>query len=170
MFLNKIKDPIVLGMLCGASGNGVKMIGNLFNRYILKKSDTTYIEIASGLFMNKKEREKPVGKIVGFLADFTLGSALGVPLVYLLKYTGKDYAALKGLAYGHLAWVTMYGTIGRTLGTSKGVFPLNADTNLSAFINHSWYGLVTAVLIKNLGEVNISQACVSNDTYDVSKP
>jgi hypothetical protein len=143
---------VIPGMACGAVGTAAKMLGNLFNRHVLKKSDTTYVEIAAGLFMNKAEREKPVGRIVGFLADYALGAILGVPLVYVLKYTGKDHAFLKGLGYGHFAWVGMYGAVGRALGTSRGVFPLNADTNLSAYFNHSWYGIATALMAKSLAD------------------
>ena len=70
----------------------------------------------------------------------------------MLRYTGKDHAAVKGLGTGHFAWITMYGTIGRGLGKTKGVFPLDANTNLSAFFNHSWYGLVIALVASKLGD------------------
>ncbi len=149
--MKKIKDPIVLGFIAGLIGNSAKLAGNLVNRYVFYKSDTTYPEIAGGLFMTKKEREKPTGKVVGGLADFVLGAILGIPLVYMFRYTGKDKSALKGMGYGHFAWIGMYGSIGRLMGINKGVFPLNAQTNMSALFNHTWYGLVTALVINKLG-------------------
>jgi len=42
--------------------------------------------------------------------------------------------------------------------------PSYADTNLSAFFNHSWYGLVTATLVKNLGDPSIYLNPSLNDT------
>ncbi len=150
--MKKIKDPVVLGIISGLIGNSAKFAGNLFNRYVLKRSDITYPEIAAGIFMTKKERNKPLGMLVGGLADFALGAILGIPVVYLLRYTGKDKAAIKGLVFGHFAWLTAYGVIGRGFGTHKGVFPLDAHTNLSAFASHSWYGLVTSVVITKLGD------------------
>ena len=168
--MKKIKDPIVLGAVAGLIGNTAKLAGNLFNRYVLYKSDTTYPEIAGGLFMTKKEREKPVGKAVGGLADFVLGGILGIPLVYMFRYTGKDNAVFKGLGYGHIAWIAMYGSTGRMMGVKKGVFPLNADTNLSAFVNHSWYGLVTALLINKLGDPSLFPEPRSyNDSNETSQ-
>lgn len=153
--MRKIKDPIILGIVAGLAGNAVKLAGNLINRYAFRKSDVTYPEIAAGLFMTKREREKRVGRVTGGLADFVLGGALGVPLVYLLRYTGRDHAALKGLAVGHLAWITVYGALGRGLDSQKGVFPLNADTNLSALLNHSWFGLTAALVAAKLGDESL---------------
>ena len=53
--------------------------------------------------------------------------------------------------------------MGRLLGVKKGVFPLNADTNLSAFFNHSWYGIVTAVLAAKLGDDSLFPEPGTND-------
>lgn len=150
--MKKIDDPIVLGIVAGLAGNCVKLAGNLLNRFVLRESDTTYPEIAAGLFMTKRARDTLTGRVVGAIADFALGGALGVPMVYILRYTGRDHAALKGAGLGHLAWTIMYGTIGRGMGPKKGVFPLNEDTNLSAFINHTWYGMTTALLASKLGD------------------
>lgn len=153
--MKKIKDPIILGLVAGLIGNTAKLTGNIFNRYVLYKSETTYPEIAGGLFMSKKQRKRPVGKLVGAIADFSLGGILGIPIVYLLRYTGTDKAAIKGLGVGHFVWVIMYGTIGRGLGKTKGVFPLDAETNLSAFFNHSWYGLFAALTVSKLGDSSL---------------
>ena len=104
--MKKIKDPIILGAVSGLLGNSAKLAGNLFNRYVLCKSDTTYPEIAGGLFMSKKEREKPVGKIVGLLADFSLGALLGVPVVYMLRYTGRGQSCGKRFGSGAFCLVS----------------------------------------------------------------
>lgn len=174
--MKKIKDPIVLGVFAGIIGNCAKMAGNIFNRYVLYKSDTTYYEIAGGLFMTKKERNKLTGKVVGGLADFILGGFLGIPLVYLFRYTGKDKTAIKGTAYGHFAWIVMYGSLGRLFGVKKGVFPLNAQTNMSALVNHTWYGLVTALVINKLGDprlfpepISRTNTSISNETVNTKK-
>ncbi len=155
MAIKKIKDPIILGIVSGLIGNCAKLAGNLFNRYVLKRSDTTYPEIAAGMFMTKKERNKPIGMLVGGLADFGLGGILGIPMVYLLRYTGRDKAGIKGLGLGHFAWIAVYGAIGRGFGTKRGVFPLDAHTNLSAFVNHSWYGLITSLVAAKLGDPSL---------------
>ncbi len=150
----KIKDPLVLGATVGIVANLVKFVGNEFNRKILKISNVTYPEIAAGLFMAQKERKKPVGLFVGALADFAIGAMMGVPMVYILRYTGRDHATLKGLGFGNLAWVSLYGAVGRMFGI-KGLFPLNASTNLSAFINHGLYGITAALLTSKLGDPSL---------------
>lgn len=153
--MRKIKDPIILSIVAGMTGNAAKLAGNTVNRFILKKSEATYPEIAAGLFMTKKQRDRNTGRLVGLLADFTVGGIIGIPIVYMLRYSGKDNAAIKGLAVGHFSWVSMYGFIGRGVGPKNGVFPLDAGTNLSAFLNHSWYGLVTALVAANLGDPSL---------------
>ena len=153
--MKKIKDPLILGAVAGLMGNSVKLAGNLINRHIFGFSGTTYPEISAGLFMTKKERKKKTGLAVGTLGDFTIGAMLGVPIVYMLRYTGRDLAALKGLGVGHFAWIALYGTVGRGLGENNGVFPLSAETNFSAYINHSWYGLTTAYVASKLGDPSL---------------
>lgn len=158
--MKKIKDPILLGIISGLIGNTAKLAGNLFNRYVLYKSEITYPEIASGMFMGKKQRERPVGKLVGFLADYAIGASLGIPMVYMLRYSGKSNAPLKGLGLGHIAWVSMFGFLGGG-HNQKEVFPLDAGTNLSAFVNHSWYGLVTALVASRLGDPSLFNQTVT---------
>lgn len=153
--MRKIKDPIILGFMAGIIGNTAKTAGNLINRFVLHQTDTTYTEIAGGLFMNPKERRKPKGMIVGSVADFILGAIMGIPIVYMLRYTGKDKAGVKGLGLGYFAWVTMYGFLGRAMGQNKGVFPLKARTNLSALINHTWFGFVTGKAAAYLGDPSL---------------
>jgi hypothetical protein len=150
----KIKDPLVLGAAAGIIANLAKLLGNEFGIKTVKISKASYPEMAAGLFMKKKERKKPAGLIAGTLADFAIGGIMGIPLVYLLRYTGRDHAAFKGLGYGHFAWVFLYGATGRLFGT-KGLFPLNASTNLSALINHSMYGIIAAVLAAKLGDPSL---------------
>ena len=162
MKFRKIEDPLILGLVAGTIGNLAKMSGNLLIRFLLRKSETTYPEIAGGLFMSKKQRDRLVGRVVGGIADISLGGILGVPIVYLLRYTGKDKAAIKGLAVGHFAWMAIYGAFGRGSGKKQGVFPLDAATNLSAFINHSWYGLITAVAASKLGDPTLFPEPKSN--------
>jgi hypothetical protein len=150
----RIKDPLLLGGFAGLIGNAVKLAGNIFNAYVLKISSTTYAEIAAGIFMTKKERRKKMGLVVGSIADLAIGALLGIPVVYFLRYTGKDHAVIKGLGYGHFAWVLFYGALGSLFG-AQGVFPLNASTNLSAIINHSLYGMTTAAVISKFGDPSL---------------
>ena len=150
----KIKDPLILGAVAGLTANLVKILGNDFNKKVLKVSDIIYPELAAGIFMTEKERNKPAGLVVGTIADFVIGAIMGVPMVYLLRYTGKDHAALKGFGFGNFAWVSLYGAVGRMFGT-KSLYPLNAKTNLSAFINHSLFGIITALIIKKIGDPDL---------------
>lgn len=63
---------------------------------------------------------------------------------------------------------SIYGFLGGGLGAKKGVYPLDAGTNMSSFFNHSWYGLVTALAASKLGDPTLFPE-PSNKTVEQSK-
>jgi len=150
VLVKKIKDRIVLGLVSGLAGNVAKLAGNLANAYLFGFSRTTYPILAGQLFMNQKQLRTKTGLLVGTLADMVIGAAVGVPLVYMLTYTGKDHYALKGIGFGNTAWTGLFGAMSR-LALNQAAFQ-DAPTNLSAFLNHTWYGLVASAVAANLGD------------------
>ncbi|MCR4443066.1 MAG: hypothetical protein QHH10_12360 [Peptococcaceae bacterium] len=150
--MQKIKDPVLLGIAAGLAGNLLKNLGNEIST-ALGFSKTTYSEIAGGIYMNKKKTYTPLGKTIGYLADTAIGGALGVGLVYLLKTTGRDHAAIKGVGYSHIAWTVLLGGMNK-LGLSS-FKPIDPETVLSSYINHTLYGFSAAVVATIIGDKNL---------------
>ncbi len=147
--MSKIKDPILLGIVSGLSGIFFKSMGNLiFRKTGLNK--TSYPQLAAGIFLKKKKTNTPEGKLVGLLADAALGAGLGVGYAYVLKFTGKDHAVLKGIGYGHGAWTLLLGGANK-MGVS-GIFPLAPSTILSSYAEHALYGLGAALAATTFGD------------------
>lgn len=144
----KIKDRIVLGALAGVTGSIVKEI---FEELLIKKGWNTSdsVQMAYQVFGGEKFTNEPLCKLVGNLANLGIGGGLGVPIMFLLSLTGKDYAILKGATLGHLAWVYFYGGINRVRMSKK--FPLPLKSDLTACFAHIIYGMTTAAVIKALG-------------------
>lgn len=147
--MKKLKDPILLGIMAGLAGNLLKDLGNLFTT---KKgmNDLTYSSMAGSLYMKKKDTKSNLGKKVGFLADMAVGAGLGVGYIYVLKFTGKDHALMKGVGYGHGAWTLLLGGTNK-LGASK-IFPLKPKTVLSNYLEHTLYGLGAYLVASKFGD------------------
>ena len=86
------------------------------------------------------------GNIVGLLVDAVVGSLLGIAIGFFLKWRGKSYYILKGWGAGVMAWLFMYGLLFHNLPFTKGNAPKEALSNLSAFIGHSIFGIVTVIV------------------------
>ncbi len=85
------------------------------------------------------------GHILGFLVDMVVGSIFGVLVGLLLYLTGHAYYALKGCGIGLMAWMFFYGILYHNLPFTQANAPSDPLSNISAFIGHSIYGIVTAI-------------------------
>ncbi len=70
--------------------------------------------------------------------------------VYVLKFTGKDHALMKGVGYGHGAWTLLLGGANK-LGVST-IYPLEPSSILSTYAEHALYGAGTALIATTLGD------------------
>ncbi len=163
MNVRKIDDRVVLGLVSGTIGNIAKDLSN----YVLYKLGVTsrlYGHLAAGLLTEQRHVKKPTGFAIGQLADFAIGAGLGVPIVYALALTGKDYASLKGAAIGSGAWVAGFGFLGARSAGDKAVFPLDPKPMLAAVWHHALYGAVTAYAATKLGRPGLFEgACTPAD-------
>ncbi len=107
------------------------------------------------VFLPKKDTKNPLGKLVGFLADAALGAGLGVGYVYVLKFTGKDHALMKGVGYGHGAWTLVLG--GTQLVGGPKIPQLNPKSVLSTYAEHALYGAGAALVATALGDEDLFQ-------------
>lgn len=149
----KIKDRVLLGFLGGMIGSLAK---NFCEELLVKKgwNISTGAQMASRVFNDQKFIKNPICKLIGNLANMGIGAGLGIPFVYLLSLSGKDYIMLKGATMGHLAWVYFYGGVGSRMRMSR-VFPIDPKSNCSAFLSHIIYGVTVASVVKALADEDI---------------
>lgn len=147
--MKKINDRLLLGAIAGLGGNLVKTA--IMNIAIKKRfAEINGFEKAAGMLIQPFEIADTRGKIVGYIADTVMAGILGVTTTYMLSFTGKNHAALKGGLYGQAMWTVLYGVMA-TMGATK-VEPVSPKTVLSEFVAHTAYGAVTAELVSRLGE------------------
>lgn len=141
--MKKIKDPILLGIVAGLTGNLFKNLGSLVNLR-LGLVDESYATLAGSLFQKKRDSREGTGNIVGWLTDAAMGAGLGVGYIYILKFTGKDHCLLKGVGYGHGAWTLLLG--GANKAMSAGLWPQKPQEVLSHYAAHTLYGIGLALV------------------------
>ncbi|MDP4158697.1 MAG: hypothetical protein Q8911_02880 [Bacillota bacterium] len=146
----KMKDSITTGLLGGFIGTAFMHLSNLL---IFKagKTETLYGHIAGGLFVAPFRTKQRKNFILGEIAHFGIGSMWGIPLIYILKKTGKDYHLLKGTLVSMLSLGSIVG--GQKLGILK-KFGLT-KTVYSAIWNHLVHGLVSAQAIVWLSDPTV---------------
>ncbi|MBS3885636.1 MAG: hypothetical protein KGZ41_08035 [Dethiobacter sp.] len=145
----KIKDRLILGIVCGLAGNVAKM--SLMS--LAKKrnwAEITGPEKSAGMLLPAHRAYSPSGKIVGTVADNVVATMLGVGTVYMLTFTGKDKALLKGFAFGEATWVSFYGVLS-TMGATL-VGPLSPKTVLCEMVGHAVFGAAATLTATTLGD------------------
>jgi len=164
--MKKIKDPILLGVTAGLTGVLLKYIGNIISTK-LGYNKTSYAKLAAKIYMSDRDAKSPLGKKAGILADAAIGAGLGVGYVYVLKFTGKDHALMKGVGYSHGVWTLLLGGANIVGGR---IFPLKPKSILSTYVEHSLYGLGLALTATNLGDDDLFQKEDIDSSYVPQKP
>lgn len=150
--MHKFKDPLIIWATSGIFGVIIRDTDSFFAKQIgLAKF---YIwDIGAALLIEKAEVKTIFGTIAGLLVDIVIGSILGVSIGLFLKWRGKSYYIIKGLGIGLMAWLFMYGLLFHNLPFTKTSAPSDPLSNISAFIGHAIFGMVTAfIYVKGLSK------------------
>ncbi len=100
--------------------------------------------VGARIFVEGKEVTSILGNLLGFLTDFTIGGTLGVIIGATISATGRKHYLLKGWGIGQLAWLFLFGLVFHNLPNTMDAAPTNALSNVSAFVGHSLFGIITA--------------------------
>lgn len=138
-------DSIVTGALAGLLGNLAKE-AVVWPLHLLGWVRYTFVHIAAGYYVDAKMIDNPVSLAAGFITDFTIAAFFGVVLLYVLKFTGKDYAILKGVGFGLFTYIIFYGLL-MALDVTRASL-LTPLPNLLLFIPHVIFGGLAAYLLE----------------------
>lgn len=149
----KIKDRIMLGMVSGLLG-GISI--TLIDFIFLYKGTvkTSLSETAAAIYVNnRKETQKPLGRLLGFFTSAGFSIIGGLLVTRLLSRTGKKNAVTKGLFVG----ITSGSIIPAILSglTNNKIKPKDTATNLAYVFGHTVYGAVTVLSCLGLGHPSL---------------
>ncbi len=145
-----VRDRVLLGIIAGVIGNIAKDASDTtLNTLGIAKGN--YGQLATAPLTGERYKKTRIGLVVGYLADFILAAGLGVPIIYLLSHTGKDYAKIKGAGVGLAEWLLVIGLLGSLTPEGRKVFPLGPQSALASAWHHILYGATTATVATRLG-------------------
>lgn len=99
--IGKMKDSITTGLLGGLIGTIFMDASNML-LYKAKITEATYGHASAQLFVAPFRTKQRKNWILGELLHLAVGSVSGIPLLYLLKKTGKDHYLSKGLVSSYV--------------------------------------------------------------------
>lgn len=147
----KITDSFVLGILGGFIATIVMDLGNLIRRRN-QKTEMTFCQLSGSVLMPVK-RSRQQALILGQVMHIITGSLIAIPMVYIIKATGKDHPVIKGAAFGSFIWMALY-----VLGERIGIYSHRTrllKTHYSTLIDNILYGIVLTKTILCLGHPSL---------------
>lgn len=133
-----LKDMILIGVLVGILADAVKLTFN-YMAFLLNLTNVVFWQITATRFLEKGDLFKPVTYIIGGIADITVTAVLGVIFIYFIYFIGKDNLWFKGMGFGLVVWVGLFGTL---LGESvRAKLPQTPSGILVTIAAHFFFGL-----------------------------
>lgn len=152
--MKRIKDSMLVGMLSGLLGVICMDLSSLL-LWRNKKLEGLHGHIAGSMIMNTFKLNKGKNFLIGQLFHMSVGSAIGVGMVEILKKYGKDHYILKGGFLSVTVWSILY-NFGQRMGFYK-MNPRLIRSSYSAILNHLIFGLTTTQAIVALADPIIFQ-------------
>lgn len=144
-----IRDKIALGTFAGFIGSIPGLLVN-FLSYQLGHSNYYSFQLAGGVYLLKNLTGSLSGIILGGIAWESMAGFLGILLVYLIHFTGRDYWWLKGIVISNgIFYILIYGFFFSLGGGPVGpkVVPWDIKTNYTVLLENLIFGLTTSYLI-----------------------
>ncbi|MCR3921987.1 MAG: hypothetical protein NUK65_05650 [Firmicutes bacterium] len=137
-----IKDKIIAGIAVGILADVVKLAFN-YLAFSLKFTNVVFWQITATPFLAKKDLFTPLTYFIGGTVDLIVTAILGVIFVYFIYYTASDYLWIKGIGFGLITWVGLFGTfLGRIAFDKLPQSPMGVVVTLIA---HLFFGLGLAL-------------------------
>lgn len=105
-----LKDKVMVGVIVGVLADAVKLIVN-YLLYKLGYATVVFWQIIATRFLEKEFLSTPSAYIIGAIADITVTAALGVVFIYSIYFIGREYLIIKGIGFGLIIWVGLFGTL-----------------------------------------------------------
>ena len=164
--IGKMQDTILIGMMGGLIGTICMELSNVLI-YKAKKTEVTYPQITAQFLFSPKRVNRKENYILGEMLHLGVGTFFGLPLMLILKLTGKDHHLSKGFLSGMCTWGILFAG-----AQKKGLFkrPLKSKTHYSAMWNNTLFGLASAQAMVTLADPRIFASKHTLDRQPIERP
>ncbi|MEW6523060.1 MAG: hypothetical protein AB1445_05730 [Bacillota bacterium] len=136
-----MNDSVATGIVSGTLGAAAHLVFSWLAQ-AAGISRTTLLRVAAAVVLRNAPPMGPITIITGVTSHFVIGAVFGVGLAWLMAGTGRDWAVVKGLAYGAFLWLVPYSLITPFFVPDVIVRP-DAPSALVLLASHLVYGYVT---------------------------
>lgn len=144
-----IKDKIIIGAVIGILADALKLITN-YILYAFGFTKVLFWQVVATRFIQKEYLFNKLAYVIGAIADITVTSLLGVTFVYVIYIFGAKHLWTKGVGFGLVVWVSLFGTL---LGqTVEDKLPQDPTGVIVTLISHIVFGLALALFTKVLDQ------------------
>ncbi|HBV86150.1 MAG TPA: hypothetical protein DEF42_05745 [Desulfosporosinus sp.] len=150
--IGKMKDSIPIGFLGGLAGTIFMDLSNIMFKK-MGLSEKTYAQYAGSVVMKPFRLFFGANKLLGQILHLVTGSIIGIPLLAILKKTGKDNYLFKGAVFGTFTWELLY-----SFGLRYKVFRAEAHTtgtHFTTLIDNLIYGFVSSATMVFLADDSV---------------
>ena len=141
----KLRDTLTIGTIAGVLGTLVMhLLSMLWKSLGLVKITT--LQVSATIFLSWDQVNTPIGYIVGAASHLMIGAAGGVILAYFIRFSGKDYYWLKGIALAGFMSLAGMGFVVRILKIAPQMGN-DSLTTLLHIISYMVYGVVSSYII-----------------------
>ena len=143
------KDKIIIGAIIGLLADALKLTTNyIFFTFGFTK--VVFWQIVATRFLKKEYLHHKSAYLIGAIADMAVSSLLGVVFVYVIYLFGSKNLWTKGLGFGLVVWVSLFGTL---LGqTVEDKLPQEPTGLVVTIVAHIVFGLALALFTKVLDQ------------------
>ncbi|TGE34935.1 hypothetical protein E4K67_28025 [Desulfosporosinus fructosivorans] len=143
------KDKILIGAVIGILADSLKLITN-YTFWVFGFTKVVFWQIVATRFIQKEYLYHKLAYIVGAIADITFTSLLGIVFVYVIYLFGPKNLWTKGVGFGLVVWVIVFGTL---LGqTVEDKLPQEPTGVVITLIAHIVFGFALAFFTKVLDQ------------------
>lgn len=143
------KDKIVIGALIGLLADALKLVTN-YILFIFGFTKVVFWQVVATRFIQKEYLYHKLAYLIGAIADITVTALLGVVFVYVIYLFGPKHLWIKGMGFGLVVWVSLFGTL---LGqTVENKLPQEPTGVVITIIAHIVFGLALAFFTKLLDQ------------------
>ena len=95
---------MLIGTMAGMIASVIKSCSNLaFYHFGLVK--VTYLQMAASVFVSPRQVNTPFSVAIGVAADLILGGMLGMTILLIFRFFGRDLWWYKGIVAGNIIWI-----------------------------------------------------------------
>lgn len=103
-----IRDKPILGITVGLLADALKLSFNYLT-FKLGFTQVVFWQLISALLLEKEDIHKPIALVIGGITDIIVTVFLGVIFIYFIYFTGKAHLWIKGIGFGMIVWVSIFG-------------------------------------------------------------